>query len=87
MPPLFSVLLSLKGMRDKFQKLYLIPKEQRSFLQVSIILHDCGMLKQENISKHLKGMKIKFSLVNSITKETPLSLGQRIIHVEFGEIA
>ena len=83
---LLSALLFFKGMRDKYQRLFLIPKELRSFLLVLIILHVCGMCKQENIFKHSKAMKMKFSLVNLITKEILLLLDQRIIRVEFGEI-
>lgn len=83
---LLSALLFFKGMRDKYQRLFLIPKELRSFLLVLIILHVCGMWKQENIFKHLKAMRMKFSLVNLITKEILLLLDQRTIRVEFGEI-
>lgn len=76
----------LKDTRDKFQRQFLTHKEPRSFLLVLIILHVYGMWKQESIFKHLKVMKIKFSLVSSIMKEILLSRDQRIIHVEFGEI-
>jgi hypothetical protein len=83
---LSNVILSLKDMRARFQRPYSIPKEQRFFLLVLIIQHVYGMWKQANISKPLKDMKIKFSLASSITKEILLSQGQRITHVEFGEI-
>ena len=86
MQPLLNVLLFLRVMKDKFQRLFLILKEQRYFQLVLITLHVYGMWKPENIFKHLKVMKIKFSLASSITKEIPLSLDQKITLVEFGEI-
>lgn len=81
-----NALMFLKGTRDKFLRLFLIPKEQRFFRLVLIILQDYGMWRQENIFKHLKAMKIRFSLANSTTKEILLLLDQKIIPVEYGEI-
>ena len=83
---LSSVLQFYKDMREKFQKLYLILKEQRYYLQVLITLLESGMLRQERCYKLYKDIKTKSFHVNSITKETQSLQVQRIILVVFGEI-
>jgi hypothetical protein len=81
-----SVLRFYKDIREKFQKLYLILKEQRYYQQVLITLRGCGMLRLEKCYKLYKAIKIKYFHANSITKETPLLQAQRITLVAFGEI-
>ncbi len=75
-----------KDMKDRFQRPFLIPREQRYYQRVSIILHVCGMLSQVSFFKLLKDMKMKYFLANLTMKVIPLLLGQRITHVAFGEI-
>ena len=78
--------MSLKVMKGRFQRLCLILKEQKFFLQVLIILQDYGMLSQVKCCKFLKVMRIKYSHVSLIMKETLLLQVQKIILAKFGEI-
>lgn len=58
----------------------------RSYQQVLIKWLDYGMLKQVNVFKFFKVMRIKSFHVCLIIKVILLLLVQKIIHVKYGEI-
>jgi hypothetical protein len=75
-----------KDMKDRSQKQYSIPKEQKYCQPVLIILPVYGKLKQESYFRLLKDTKMKFFHANLTMKVILLLLVLKITRAVFGEI-
>lgn len=82
---LLLVLLFYKVTKVKFQKRFLILKEQKYCRQDLIKQLVYGMYKQEKIYKYYKVIKIRYFHACLTMKETQLLLVQKIILVKYGE--
>lgn len=72
-------------MKEKFQKLFSILKEQKYCQQVLIKQLVYGMYKQERICKYYKVIKTRYFPACLTIKVTQLLLVQKIILVKYGE--
>ena len=76
-----------KAIKVKFQKQYLIHKEQKFYQQDLIKQPDYGMFNHPNVYKYCKDIRTKYFHVCSTMKGILLLQDQKITHVKYGEIA